>query len=330
MELTRSDHPFIETLNVGDVFDGYYVLRTLQLGTTRANKPFLVFDFTDKTGHIKGKMWDDAELAYRSLKENSIVKVRSVVEEYQGQAELKIIRIRPADDDAGDMSRFMPDSGREPEQDWEVIREAVFRMSHPGLKRLLDTLLDDDNFVEAYQKAPAGKKWHHGYLGGLLEHSSSMLSLIEKICDHYPYLDKNILIAGAVLHDVGKLTELNYDLSIDYTVKGRLLGHIVLGSQYIQKISEDIDELDEETLTHLIHLILSHQGHRENGCPIEPMTREAFILYYVDEIDSKLNAINRELEKAGGGGGHFTEHIRLLNRMLYKGGGFEEENSQSE
>ncbi|MCB2198373.1 HD domain-containing protein [bacterium] len=320
MELTRDDHPFINDLQVGHFFDSYFVLRTLQMGTTRTNKPFLILDLTDKTGHIKGKMWEDAASAYQGLSEGLVVKVRAGVEEYQGAAELKVIRIRPLDpEDSQDVSRFLPSSGRDPEIDLEMIRSAIQRIEHPGLKELLGGLFGDEEFVSAYQTAPAGKRWHHGYLGGLLEHSASLVQLSTKLCEHYPKLNRDLLVAGAVLHDVGKLQELRFDTAIDYTVRGRLEGHIVLGAQFIEDRAASIEELDEPTLVQLKHLILSHQGSRENGCPVEPMTREAFVLYFLDEIDSKLNAIDRELEKAEGGGGAFTEYIHLLGRMLYKG-----------
>ena len=320
MELTRDDHPFISDLQVGDFFDSHFVLRSLQMGTTRTNKPFLILDLTDKTGHIKGKMWEDAASAYQGLSEGQVVKVRAGVEEYQGSSELKVLRIRPLDpEDTNDLSRFLPTSGRDPEVDWDIIKHAVERINHPGLKGLLDDLLDDDEFVKAFQTAPAGKRWHHGYLGGLLEHSASLVKLSTRLSDHYPKLNRDLLVAGAVLHDVGKLQELRFDTTIDYTVRGRLEGHIVLGAQFIEERAKAIPELDTNTLVQLKHLVLSHQGSRENGCPVEPMTREAFILYFLDEIDSKMNAIDRELEKAEGGGGAFTEHIRLLGRMLYKG-----------
>ncbi len=319
MELNRDDHPYVEELTPGDSFDSFYVLRSLQMGTTRANKPFLVLDLTDRTGHIKAKLWEDAEAAYRLLEVGQIVKVRAVVEEYQGRSELKILKIRAVADENGmDRSRFLPTSGRDAEEDWAVIRGAVEKVVHPGLENLLQQLLEDREFVEQFSLAPAGKKWHHGYLGGLLEHTASLIGLVNAICDHYHYLNRDLLVAGAFLHDVGKLDELAFDTTFEYTMRGRLEGHIVMGLQRLNELAAEIEELDEETLIHLRHLVLSPQGSRENGCPVEPMSREAFVLYYVDEIDSKLNALQREFAKAAGGGGPFTDYIHLLGRFLLK------------
>lgn len=322
MDLSRDDHPFVTDLEVGDSFDSYFVIHSMQMNLTRANKPFLIFEFTDRTGRIKGKLWDDAESAYQALAEGKVVKVRAAVEEYRGNAELKIQKIRPTDEeDPGDLSRFIPTSDRDPEVDWDTIRGVLELVEHPGLKKLFEELLDDEEFVLAFQTSPAGKRWHHGYVGGLLEHVASMASLAAQVADHYPELNKDLLLAGAILHDVGKLQELHTNTTIDYTVPGRLLGHIVLGAQFVAERANRVEELDEETKVHLLHLILSHQGSREHSSPVEPMTREAFVLYFLDEMDAKLNAIGRELAKPSSGA--FTEHIRLLDRMLYKGGGFE-------
>ena len=139
MDLTRDDRPYITSLEIGDRFDGHFILRTLQLGMTRMNKPFLIMDFTDRTGHIKGKMWEDAEAAYRGLKEAVVVKLRAAVEEYLGKPELKVVKIRPIDPaDIEDYSRFLPMSDRDPEELWATIRWSVERVGHEGLKALLD------------------------------------------------------------------------------------------------------------------------------------------------------------------------------------------------
>ncbi|HEB84464.1 MAG TPA: HD domain-containing protein, partial [Bacteroidetes bacterium] len=317
---TRDDHPFIDSLEVGDRFDGYFVLRTLQLASTRANKPYLILDLTDRTGHIRGKLWEEADVAYRALKPGEVVKVRAMAEEYLGRIELKVLRIRPvATEDVGDMSRFLPTREGGPEEDWEILHKAIEAMEHPGLKALLSGLFEDESFRADFEVAPAGKRWHHGYLGGLLEHTASMVKLAARVVDHYRDLDRDILTAGAILHDVGKLRELRYDTAIDYTTAGRLVGHIVLGDEFVREHGRGVEGLDEETLTRLRHLVLSHQGMLEYGSPVKPMTREAIVLYFLDELDSKLNAVNRELAKAEGGGGEFTEYIPLLERMLYKG-----------
>lgn len=192
-------------------------------------------------------------------------------------------------------------------------------MRHAGLKNLLSIVLEDDEFRKQFELAPAGKKWHHGYIGGLLEHTASMMKLASRVCDHYTFLDRDLLLSGVFFHDLGKIWELSYDTSIDYSVDGRLLGHIVMGAEYIGKLAADIKDLDERTVSLLRHLVLSHQGALENGTPVLPKTREAFVLYYLDEIDSKLNAINRELEKEKHSDEPFTGYIRLLDRMLYRG-----------
>ncbi len=321
MELTRSDHPYLDSLVAGEFFDGYYVLRSIQLSTTRANKPYLTFEFTDKTGRMKGKMWEDAANVYRALKQGDIVKIRAGVVEYQGTLELNVKKIRTvSQEDLGDnYARFVPASERNPDLDWTIIRNAVDKIENDGIKELCELCLNDSGFCDLFERSPAGKLWHHGYLGGLLEHTASMVKLVEMLTDHYGFLNRDLMVAGAFFHDVGKIEELTCSTSIDYSMQGRLLGHIVLGTTFLNEKAKQCDKLEQETLVLLQHLVLSHQGTRENGCPVLPMTREAFVLYYIDEIDSKLNAINRELDKADGGSGEFTGYIKLLDRMLFKG-----------
>jgi 3'-5' exoribonuclease len=320
MDLSRDDHPYISELEVGDSFDGYYVLRTIQMATTRANKPYLTIDLTDRTGHVKAKLWDEAEVAYRILKVGEVVKIRAVANEYLGKTELKIDKIRVVSgEDIEDYSRFLPTSERDPKDDWLIIESAFQQIIHPGIENLLQNILNDEELCKLFERAPAGKKWHHGYIGGLLEHTASLIALVEKVCEQYPHLNRDILLAGAFFHDIGKIWELTYDTAIDYSIRGRLEGHITIGASFVDERCREIEDLDEETTTQIKHLILSHQGSRENGCPVEPMTREAFTLYFLDELDSKLNALEREYDKADGGGGSFTNYIPLLDRMLYKG-----------
>ncbi|MBZ0265861.1 hypothetical protein K8I28_14470, partial [bacterium] len=202
MELNRSDHPYLDQLQVGDRFDSYYVLQSLQLATTRKNKPFLILTFSDRSGTMKGKMWEDAEEAYRILSVGQVVKIRATTEEYQGNEELKVIRIRPIDKkDMDDYSRFLPTSTSDLEQDWQTILDSIAMIENEPLRELMNSIFEDEEIREAFRTAPAGKKWHHGYIGGLLEHTASIVKLASWMCEHYADLKRDILISGALLHD---------------------------------------------------------------------------------------------------------------------------------
>jgi 3'-5' exoribonuclease len=313
--------PFIEEFAPGEQLDTYLAVRKSELRTTRDNKPYLYLDLGDRTGHIKANLWDEAETFHKVFAVGSLVKVRATPQEYQGNLELKLHQIRLVNDsDELDDNRFIPVSDRDPEEDWTIIRAAVEGINHPGLKILLDQLLEDDDFVAGFTRSPAGKMWHHGYVGGLLEHTASIIGLIEKMCAHYPDLNRDLLVAGAVFHDVGKLWELRADTVIDYTTRGRLEGHIVIGAEFLQRCMDDVEDLDEATAVQLKHLVLSHQGMLEQSSPVVPKTREAFVLYFLDEIDSKLNALDRILKKNEGSDSDFTEWVNLLGRHIYKGG----------
>ncbi|MBS1261733.1 MAG: 3'-5' exoribonuclease YhaM [Calditrichaeota bacterium] len=316
--------PYIDQLAVGDRLDSFFAVRKVEMRHTRENKPFLILDLADRTGHIRAKLWEDADAHYRALTPGTVVKVRAIVEEYLGNTELKLHLIRPASDtDEFEADRFVARADHDPDTDWAPIREAVASMQHDGLKQLFETLFADEGFIQRFTLSPAGKQWHHAYLGGLLEHTASLVQLAQQLCEHYPQLNRDLLIAGAVLHDAGKLWELEAETTIDYTVRGRLEGHIVLGGEFLQRMMEEVgDELDEETRVQLKHLVLSHQGELANSSPVVPMTREAFVLYYLDEIDSKLNALDRILAKHDRAGSKepFTEYVKLIERFIYRGG----------
>jgi 3'-5' exoribonuclease len=312
--------PLIDDFAPGEQVDAFLAVRKSELRTTRDNKPYLYLDLGDRTGHIKANLWDEADSFHKVFTVGSIVKVRATPQEYQGKLELKLHQIRLVNaSDEYELDRFIPKSDRDPEEDWAIIRDAIEKVTHPGVKQLLDQLLEDEQFVAGFSRSPAGKMWHHGYVGGLLEHTASIIGLVEKMCTHYPDLNRDLMIAGTMFHDIGKLWELRADTVIDYTVRGRLEGHIVIGAEYLQRRMEQIEEIDESTAIQIKHLVLSHQGLHENSSPVVPMTREAFVLYYLDEIDSKLNALDRILKKNEGQEGDFTEWVNLLGRHIYKG-----------
>ncbi|MCB2211687.1 HD domain-containing protein [bacterium] len=312
--------PYLDELTPGEQVDTFLAVRKAELRRTRDNKPFLLLDLGDRTGHIKANVWDDAETFLKALPVGTLVKVRATPQEYQGKLELKLHLIRPVTDaDEFEPDRFVPKTDRDPELDWTVIRDAVKAVEHKGIKQLLDGLLADEELIDKFTLAPAGKMWHHGYLGGLLEHTASIMGLVLKLCEHYPKLNRDLLVAGTLCHDIGKLWELQTDSVIDYTVRGRLEGHIVIGAEFLQRRMDEIEELDFETRVQIKHLVLSHQGMLEQSSPVVPMTREAFVLYYLDEIDSKLNALDRIYDKHQGQPGDFTEWVNLLGRHLYKG-----------
>jgi 3'-5' exoribonuclease len=212
----------------------------------------------------------------------------------------------------------LPRSAADPEALWQELKELAAKVQNPHLTRLLQYFLTDRVFAREMREAPAAKSMHHAYLGGLLEHTVSVTRLLERVCDHYPALDRDLLIAAGILHDVGKMDELSADMSIEYTDTGRLLGHVVLGAQRVtQKISQ-IRGFPSELALLLQHLIISHHGEYEFGAPRRPKTPEAFALHYADDLDAKMNHLFRLLEAERTSPSHWTTFQRAYDRFIYK------------
>ncbi|MDL1968287.1 MAG: CRISPR-associated endonuclease Cas3'', partial [Deltaproteobacteria bacterium] len=188
------------------------------------------------------------------------------------------------------------------------------------LKNLLEAFWNDDEFVSKFKKAPAAKKMHHAYIGGLIEHTLSMARLADKIAEHYQYIeiDRDLLVTGAILHDIGKIREFDYKVKIDYSDEGRLLNHIVIGVQMIEEKLENIKNFPDEQALLIKHMIVSHHGTREFGSPEPPKTIEAVLLNYIDEIDSKVNGIREFIDREDPGE-KWTSFHRLLERFFYIG-----------
>jgi 3'-5' exoribonuclease len=191
---------------------------------------------------------------------------------------------------------------------------------NPFLKKLLCSFFKKEPMWQRFQDAPAAKGIHHAYVGGLLEHSLSVARIADGLAAHYSGVDRSLLLAGALLHDIGKVEELAMDLAvIDYTAQGRLKGHLVMGSEMAAEAAAHIKDFPAELLTQLQHLILSHHGRQEFGSPTVPMTIEAFLLSFVDDLDAKMNLMEQLRKKMKEPGLQWTDYQRSLERYLYLG-----------
>jgi 3'-5' exoribonuclease len=199
-----------------------------------------------------------------------------------------------------------------------------------ALRGFLRRFFDDPEISETYFQAPAGKLWHHAYLGGLAEHSLTLAEILLKIAEFYPNADRDLLVAGALLHDIGKIQEYSWEVTVDYTDRGRLIGHVVLGEEILNAHRQKDTDVPSEIWDQLMHLVLSHQGTKEQGSPVVPMTLEAVLLYTADLMDSKANAFNRIIQRSRERGDKWTEYVKLLDRYLYAGEKKKEEKSSGE
>lgn len=240
--------------------------------------------------------------------------------EYRGSLQVVVKDMLKVPDDAVDATDFLPATSRDVGKMFDRLREMTGRMQNVHLKRLFDVFWADSDFVAAYTRAPAAKLMHHAYLGGLLEHTLSMAVLAEMIAGHYSGVDRDLLLAGVILHDVGKTRELDYARRIDYTDEGRLLSHIVIGLSLLDEKLRQVPDMPPEQVHLLKHMIVSHHGERQFGSPEPPKTIEAVLLNYIDEMDSRVNSI-REYVAKDPSDGSWTPYHRLLERHFYKGPG---------
>ncbi len=310
----------LRELDEGERFAGFAVVRRLEVRQKKDGSLFLAVEFADRSGRLSGKLWEDVEQFRKVLAVGKIVKLRGTITTYQEQKEIKIELLRLAlPEDPVDRSRIIPASERPAEEMRRHLRRLIEGIGQGELRGFLRRLFDDSAIADRWLEAPAGKQWHHCYLGGLAEHSLNIAEALLKIAESYPKANRDLLVAGALLHDIGKIEELSWETSIDYTDRGRLFGHIVLGQEILNSRRKLDMEIPEETWNCLMHLLLAHQGTHEQGSPVLPMTLEAILLYCADEMDSKANAFNRIIQRSREQGDRWTEWVKLMNRYLYAG-----------
>ncbi len=309
---------FINELKEGERIDDVFLVKSSRLAETRAGKPYLILSLMDKGGDIGAPVWDNAQRLSEICKVGAFIRVAGMVQSYREKPQLKIDEISAVNQEEVELSDFAVTGLHDIEQMAEELQGMVHSVKNPFVRKLLKKLLLKGELWESFQSAPAAKSIHHAYLGGLLEHCLSIARLADFTASHYPGVDRSVLMAGALLHDVGKIKELKVELAlVEYTAVGRLKGHLVMGSEMVAETAKTIKDFPEEILVQIQHLILSHHGRLEFGSPVVPMTVEAFLLNYLDEMDSKMNLMEQLRHKLKGEGWQWSEYQRTLERFLY-------------
>ena len=325
---------FVAELRDGQVVTSLFLVRDkgIQM-SANGERSWLQLSLADRTGTIKAKMWENFAELERTFDRDDIVKVRGRVKPYRGERELHIDQIMVALETDYVLDDFLPHTKHDVEQLYAQLRGEIAAVRNPWLRRLLVSFTDDPEIAVKLKRAPAAMTMHHAYLGGLLEHVVSLCGLAKKAVQHYPEVDSDLLLAGIVLHDIGKTEELSYSRAIGYTTEGQLLGHIVIGVAMVQSKIAAIPEFPRSLAVLVEHLIVSHHGSYEFGSPKLPVVREAVLLNHLDDMDSKMAAMRETL-------GHtqpeelWTERNpalrrNLLNREAYVRGGGAVEGSAS-
>ena len=300
------------------IFDAFFLVLAKQQRMTKQNKPYFNLIFGDKTGQVEGRIWDpgDSRIA-KEFERGDIVKIRGCVTRFDDRLQLKIDHLRKTTAGEVDKAEMLPCTTCNVDELWQKLLGFVESFTDPDLKLLLNTLLADSGLAQAYREAPAAKQLHHAWLGGLLEHVVSLLTLADRIAPHYPILHRDLLLTGVVLHDIGKVHELTWEIGFEYSVEGVLLGHIQMGMALVEKAIDRLPEFPPRLKTLVLHLILSHHGKLEFGSPKLPMIPEALVLNFIDDLDAKMQAMMSEFDRSareGKGADELTGRIWALDQ----------------
>ncbi|WP_282020831.1 3'-5' exoribonuclease YhaM [Planomicrobium okeanokoites] len=300
---------------VGETIDEFLLIKQSVKGVTTTGNPFMSLVLQDKSGDIEAKLWDTKDEHEKLFAAETIVRVGGEIHNYRGKNQLRIKSIRPAKPEENQsIGDLLPASEKSTEQLFEEIMQYLFEMENPQIQRITRHILKKHQ--QSVLTFPAATRNHHDYVSGLADHVVSMLRLGKALLGIYPTLNNDLLYAGIILHDIGKVFELSGPIATTYTVEGNLLGHISIMVTEISKTAEEL-EIEGEEVMLLQHMVLSHHGKEEWGSPKRPMIKEAEMLHYIDNIDAKMMMLDRALEKTKPG--EFSERLfPLENRSFYK------------
>ena len=302
-----------ENIKIEDIF----LVQNKNIAATKNGKPYIALNLSDKTGVVKSRVWDNAEKLSKQFDAGDIVTVKAYSVIYQGEIQLNINNIIKIADEDTDLTFFLPSSENDPDQSIKELFTIIDSIKNSHLKKLLQTIFDDKFILSCFKKAPAAKTIHHDYIGGLLDHTLNVTRLAIDVSKNYNHIDQELLITGAIIHDIGKTQELSYERNFDYTDIGRLIGHISIGVEMINDKIAQLPDFPTDLAIILKHLILSHHGKFEFGSPKRPKTLEAMMLHYLDDIDSKICAVTDYIEKESNPDTKWTAYNRLMDRFFY-------------
>ena len=311
--------PYVEDIREKKQVEGLYLVRDKNNGITKNGKPYIALNLSDKTGIIKGRVWDNAEKLDPGFDQGDVAYLKAFSVLYQGEMQLNIHAINRIGLDDADPRDFMSTSLLDPEQCCADIQAYIASVNDPHLRRLLELIFEDERIAAAFKLAPAAKSIHHDCLGGLIEHTLSVTRIVDMLAGHYATVNRDLLLTGAILHDIGKIKELSYERSFDYTDEGRLIGHIVLGMELITDTIRLLPDFPAQKAMLIKHMILSHHGQLDFGSPKRPKLPEALLLSYADDIDAKMFDFTQFIKKEQRPETNWTGYHRLFNRYLYTG-----------
>jgi 3'-5' exoribonuclease len=316
---------YVADIKDRDSVKAIFLVKEKIMAMAKNGKPYMNLRFMDKSGEVDAKLWDNIDALDKVFEKNDFVHVRGKASVYMNKMQVVVTEIGKVPEEEVNLADFLPESPRDKDVMRQELNAVVAALANPHLKMLLELFLADEAFMELYSKAPAAKGMHHVYLGGLLEHSLALVKLVKVIAPLYGGINEQLLVTGALLHDVGKIHEMSYERAFDYTDAGKLLGHITIGIELVEEKIRQVEGFPRELGLLLKHMLLSHHGQYEFGSPKRPKTVEATILNYLDDMDSKINGIRSHIAKEAVSTSRWTAHHRLYDRYFFKGNGFAEQ-----
>jgi 3'-5' exoribonuclease len=311
----------LKGLGPNERFQSAFLVQSKEVRQKRSGDLFLSMRLADRTGSVDSKMWDNVAAVAETFESGNFVDVRGKVQVFNGQHQIIAHKLRVVPEVHVYLGDFIPHTEFDIESMYAEVLSAIEGFSNPSLKRLMLSIFRDPEFAMLYKRAPAARGMHHARIGGLLEHVSSMLKLAKLVASHYPEVNSDLLACGVLMHDVGKMFELMSDRTFEYTDEGRLLGHIAIGSAWLERRCDAVDGFPARLKTLLLHMVLSHHGKLEYGSPQVPLFPEALALHFVDDLDSKLEMM-RAARAEMPDGTIWSPFHRGLGRFLLDKGAF--------
>jgi len=308
---------YINEIKENDSVDSLFLVQEKSPGITKTGNAYLKLKLVDRSGEIKGRIWTSVENFAESFRKDDFVHVRGKAVSFQEHLQLNITYIERMGEEEILFSDFFPMAERDVDEMFRSLLEVSQQIQNPHLSQLLQLFWEDESFIKLFKMAPASKWLHHNYLGGLLEHTLSIAQLVLKNGNHYSGLNLDLLLTASILHDLGKVDELSFHRSFDYSDEGRLLGHIILGIERVENKIRQLPDFPKDLSTLLKHFLLSHHGQYIWGSPKRPMTLEAVMLHYLDDMDAKINGIHQFIKKQVPEGSKWSAYHRIFEQNFY-------------
>ncbi len=310
--------PYVNQLEPNRVIQTSFLVHSKEIRQKKGGELYLSLLLADRTGDLDAKMWDNVADVLDAFERDDFVQVKGIIQVFHNKPQLTIHKVRRMDESEIEVTDYFPASKRDAEEMWRELRALVAGMTDRHLKGLLEAVLDDEEIARRYRRAPAAKQIHHAFLGGLLEHVLSVCGMAKAAAAHYPNIDADLLLTGAILHDIGKIYELNYERGFSYSNEGQLLGHMSIAIRMVGEKLRNLPDFPPLVRTLVEHMILSHHGRLEFGSPKVPQFPEALLLHYLDDMDSKMECMRALIENDRQIDGCFTTYHSALERSALK------------